>query len=272
MDALREDCVKFGRISKDILDAPLYSAADRDVIPHARPSGLMAYHPLSKSAWISAVLLGLVWAAPVPADEALIIEELGVRRGQVTAGLRLVEAFDSETRRSIERGLPITVRFTTEIWRNRRRWFDKQLDSRVRSYRVRYDPGEKHFVVASSGRFRHREAFETLDAVIEHLSYRLLPIYPRWNLEDRHTYYLAVEAAIQPLTLDEFRELDGWISGKIRGGASEGERQEEEADGEGGFSGAFFDLLVNLSGFGDKIFRIRTPDFRPESLSDLPIR
>lgn len=224
------------------------------------------------------VFLAALLPAVSRAADPLALEDLGVRGDRVTVTARLPDGFDAETRTSIERGLPITVRYTVELWRKRRLWFDKQLDSQVRAFRVRWDPGEKLYSVSGADRSRIRETFQSLDAALERLSPRVLDVYPRDELEDGSTYYVVVQVAIQPLTVEEFRELDGWISGRIRGeeGGDEGDRPDStngDEGGGGGVSGAFFGFLIDLAGFGDKILEAETPGFKPASLRELdPLR
>jgi hypothetical protein len=221
---------------------------------------------------LSCLAAGLA-ATPAPADDGtFVIDTLGVERGQVRAVLRLEGAFDADRRTSIERGLPITVRFTTELWRERRRWWDAQVDSRVRSYRVRWDPGERLFLLIPSNRRARAETYETLDALLEELARRVVDVHPRWELDDGNRYYVSAEAAIRPLTLEEFRELDGWISGRLRGGGGpeDGPAPPAEGEDEGSVPGALFDFLRKWAGFGDTILRARSPSFRPTELEELP--
>ncbi len=220
---------------------------------------------------IASLMIGWIVLASTPSPGKcgeLRVDEIGVDRGLVTARVVLVDAFDSDTRASIVSGLPITVRFTTEIWRERRRWFDKQLDARVTTYRVRWDPGERVFTLTHPGRPR-RDVYEALDPLLDELAHQLLPVYARWDLEDRHQYFLILEAAIRPVTLEEFRELDGWIGGRIRGGADDPEAPDEPPGGSGGIAGTVFRFLKDLSGFGDTIFRARTGSFRPSELAEI---
>lgn len=195
----------------------------------------------------------------------MVVEEVGLERGLVAARIRLVDAFDDDTRASLASGLPITVRFTTELWRERRRWFDAQVDARVVSYRIRWDPGERVYTLTHPGPPR-RDSYDSLDPLLADLARRTLPAHPRWGLEDKHLYFLVLETAIRPLTLEEFRELDGWIGGQIRGRTDE----EEVADDGGGIAQTFFDLVVDFSGFGDTIYEARTDPFRPSELEPLP--
>jgi len=223
----------------------------------------------------------LVTHLPLPlayaADEgALAIRGVDVESGWVTARLELVDAFDADMRASLASGLPTTVRFTTELWQQRRRWFDRQVSSRVASYRIRWDPGERAFTLTYPGPPR-TDSYEELEPLLAELSTQAVRVHPRGDLEARHRYFVTAEAAIRPLTLEEFRELDGWIGGRIRGrgdadgadtGAPAGPATEEEAGG-GGVAQTFFGLLVDLAGFGDVIHRARTTPFRAKDLPEI---
>ncbi len=220
---------------------------------------------------VRAALVGwglLTWARPAAGEPGIGVDRLGVSRGLVLASCTLTDAFDSSTRSSIARGLPITVRYTVDLWRDRRNWMDKQIDSRVRSYRVRYHPGERLFSVTDGDRDDRRQTFETLEQALEEVSRRELPVHPRWELDDSHVYFVTAEVAIQPLTWSEFQELDGWISGRIRGeDESEASAPVEAPPAEArGVSRAVFEFLVDLSGFGDTYLRTRTAAFRPADL------
>jgi hypothetical protein len=220
------------------------------------------------SSWIVLALA----ATPVPVRAApgrVEITGVGVREERLVAVVSLVDAFDAETRRAVERGLPITVRFTTELWRDRSRWFDKQIDSKVTNSRLRWVPGQRHFEILDTGAGRYRETFPGLDAALERLTPREVDVHDARDLQPDAPYYLAVEAALRPLTLEEFRQLDGWIDGRIRG--EDGEPDVvTEGGGEGGVSGAVFGFFVNLAGFGDTILRARGEIFRPRELGELP--
>jgi hypothetical protein len=210
--------------------------------------------------------LSMTAASPARADDQLVLEDLGLRDGMVAVVARLHSGFDPRTRNAIQSGLPITVRYTVELWRKRKLWFDKQIDSRVRRFRVGYDPGEKLYTLVGDGGRNRAETFDTLDAALERLSPRTLDVHPRGGLNPDQNYFVTVEMAIQPLTLEEFRELDGWISGRLRGD-SPGDSLPAP-DGQG-FSGAVFDFLMDMAGFGDEIHEAETPPFRPALLEEL---
>ncbi|MCA9752244.1 MAG: DUF4390 domain-containing protein [Gemmatimonadetes bacterium] len=238
------------------------------------------YGPLSKlrifpGRWTSArgllggvatLLAGLLGHSPTAAAE-LTLDHLRIERGTVVGDLGLAEVLDPETRRSVENGLPITLRLKIEVWRDRRSWFDKQIDARVETWRITWDPGDRRFLLIHPGPRLREEGFDRLSELLDELFPRTIEIYPRWDLESRHRYFAIVEVAIQPITLEEFREIDGWIRGRIReGDRPDPEPGDEEPEGEG-LAGAIFGFLVDLSGFGDTIHRVETDRFR---VADLP--
>jgi hypothetical protein len=207
-------------------------------------------------------------AAPARSAE-LSVERVGTSRGELCVEVRLVDLFDTRTRNVVASGLPITVRFATELWRDRSHWFDENVDARVESYRIRWDPSEKMYSLAHPGPGRRVDEYERLDDLLADLSHRVVSVHPRAALDDDSRYFVAIEVAVRPLTLQEFRELDGWIGGRIRGEEEPGDAPKEEGSGEG-VSGAVLGFLLDLSGFGDLILRQRTPTFRPSEVSALP--
>ncbi len=223
------------------------------------------------TAFLLAMLAGF-FGRPMPAaagDDARCEAVLRLDARDLLTVVHLEDAFDDEVRGSLEHGLPITLRVTAELWRARSSWFDKQLASRVRTYRLRWDPGERRYLVATGGRRAWVESFETLDAALEQLSGRSVPLERRSRLAERHAYFAIVEVAIQHLTLDEVHELDGWVRGRLGGGSAPPDAPPdgpEVDDGGGGLSGAFFDLLVSWAGVGDRIFRARTPAVHPSQI------
>ena len=189
-----------------------------------------------------------------------------IHRGMLVSELNLVAGFDAETRASLEAGLPITVRYQTELWRARKRWFDKQIDARVETFRVHWDPGERRYLLTYPRPRERQDRYEELDELLGDLSARTVDVYPRWDLDPDHRYFALFEVAIQPITLEEFRELDGWIRGRIGGDRPEPSEAEETVDS--GWAETVFRFLVDLAGFGDAIYRARTPEFRLSELHE----
>jgi len=152
---------------------------------------------------------------------------------------------------------------------DRSHWFDENVDARVENFRVRWDPRNRTYALLHPGPGGQLDEYERLDDLVADLSHRVVSVHPRWALDDRSRYFVALEIAVRPLTLEEFRELDGWVGGQIRGGDEPIDAPSGEDSGEG-ISGAVLGFLLDLSGFGDIILHQRTPTFRPPEIAELP--
>jgi Domain of unknown function (DUF4390) len=213
-------------------------------------------------------LLALVALAPPARAAELVVDRLAVSKGELCADVHLVDLFDTRTRNVVASGLPITVRFATELWRDRSHWFDENVDARLESFRIRWDPGEKTYTLSHPGPGARVDEFEGLDELLDEVSHRVLVVHPFGALDAQSRYFVAIEVAVRPLTLQEFRDLDGWVEGRIRGNEAPSDAPADEDSGEG-ISGAVLGFLLDLSGWGDVILRARTPTFRPAEIGDL---
>jgi hypothetical protein len=226
-------------------------------------------HPL-RVLRTAAVLLAALGTLPRPAGATeLVLEQLGVADGEVRARVRIVDLLDAGTRRAVASGLPVTVRVSVDLWRDRRRWFDEHVDARVSAYRLRWDPRERWYTLTHPGPARRVDTYERLDDLLADLEERDIPVHPQGALDRGARYFAVIEVAVRPLTLEEFRDLDGWLGGKLRGAGDPG-AAPDSAGSEEGLSGAVFGFLLDAAGFGDVIRRERTPPFRPAELPDLP--
>jgi hypothetical protein len=71
-------------------------------------------------------------------------------------------------------------------------------------------------------------------------------------------YYVLVSFNLAPLSVQDLRELEGWLQGTIRTG--------DNARGITGLSGTLVDLLLSATGFGDETSRGRAPTFVPREV------
>jgi hypothetical protein len=219
--------------------------------------------------WTALLAWMLLASVPLPGRSTeLSVPEMGLARGDVVARIKLVEPLDVRTRSAVASGLPVTIRYSVDLWRDRRRWFDEHVDARVESFRIGWDPRERWYTLAYPGPGRRVDTYERLDDLLADLSIRDVPVHPRGALDENSRYFAVVEVAIRPLTLEEFRELDGWIGGKLGGGAQPSDAPAEGSDE--GVSGAVLNFLLDMAGFGDRILETRTPPFRPGDLQALP--
>ena len=162
---------------------------------------------------------------------------------------------------TLERGLPATVRYEIELWRSRASWFDKLEESRLIEYQVHYDIIDRRYESHNDGEIRRYGTVEQLEnAILRQAGVRLSPLS---RLKGRSSYFFNITAKVIPVELEQVREMEAWLEGKIPG--------EEEDNGGGpeailGMPERLFGFVASLAGFGDEEIKARSVSFVPEAL------
>ena len=88
----------------------------------------------------------------------------------------------------------------------------------------------------------------------------VLPVGRIGQLQPSATYYIAVSAVLKPLSVEDVKEVEGWLSGEVESQRKAGLGVVTE------LPRALFDAVRNFAGFGDRRVRAASVDF---SLPDL---
>jgi hypothetical protein len=207
-----------------------------------------------------ALLAGLLLAAAPARALDLAVQPPREQDGWLWVDARLADLFSPRVETSLARGMPATLLLHAELWRQRAGWFDRlesafdaelrlRYDFRIEAYRLERD-GARTLVCAS------------LDSVRTALSRPLpLPVSRLALLTSPARYYVVVSATLKPLSLEDAREVEGWLSGEVEG--SQGEPWELVA----GLPISLFDAARNFAGFGDEHARAATESFTSRDLA-----
>jgi len=234
---------------------------------HAAHAAFVALMALTVRMALTALLALLPSAATAqaPAGETSADSNaehaIGVEIGRIaTAGedlvidLTIANLIDPATEETLARGVPVTLILDIEIWRERSAWFDHLEASRHLAYKLQLDAWDEVYVVRDAeGR---QEVFldlaEARGALAERPALRVVPLS---MIAPDASYYIVVTAALKPLTVEDVEELEGWLSGEIKSG-----RAREV--GLLGLPKALFDVVMDVTGLGDRNDVKRTPSFR----------
>jgi hypothetical protein len=161
--------------------------------------------------------------------------------------------FSGRALEAIQSGLPSTLTYTVEVFRQRAGWWDKLEEAREYQFRVLRDLLNEQYVLASREEVRR---FTSLDSLaIAACSRRRDYLRP---LAVDKPHYVLVSFNLAPLSVADLRELEEWLQGTIRTG--------ETSRGITTLSGTLVDLLLSATGFGDETAQGRAPTFVPEQV------
>ena len=150
--------------------------------------------------------------------------------------------------------MPATLVLHTDLWRDRRGWFDRLEYSADASMRIRYEVWSDTYLIEGIG--GAPIVVRSVDSVATVLQRPWLLAAGRvGQLSLSSRYYVVLTATLRPLTVEDLQEVEGWLSG---------------GPGSGGRSGfgvvaeiprTIFDTVRSVAGFGDQKARALSATF-----------
>jgi hypothetical protein len=218
--------------------------------------GRVATAARRRAAWASLLLLAL--ARPAPALE-IAAGPPRERAGWVWVDARLDGLFAPRVESSLARGMPATLRLHAELWRQRAGWFDRLESAFDAELRLRYDFRADAYRLERDG--ARPLVLAGLDSVRTALSRPLpLPVARFAPLDAGSRYYVVVSATLKPLSLEDVRQVEGWLSGEV------GDTQDAPWEIVTGLPFSLFEAARNFAGFGDEHARAVSEPFGPRDL------
>jgi hypothetical protein len=217
--------------------------------------------PFAPSLGVFLLFLLLLAPSPARAEERVRFSNIRAAEGWIEVDLEIPGGLPPNLVETLERGVPATIVYEIEIWRSRSRWFDRLEATQFRIYRIEFDTWERVFRVRGPGeeseRFPSREALE--GAVLRPTGIRVVPLR---RLEGGAPHYFAVRAGVKPLELEQVRNIEAWLEGKIPGDGAGSEAENSFF----GIPERVFGFVAGLAGFGEETLEARSINFRPEGL------
>lgn len=165
--------------------------------------------------WAAVCLLVGLLIAPISAVAAetitLTLSEPYREQEKVLLDFKLQGLFDDKVMAALDSGLPATLLFEWQVWRDRDGWWDSHIDNGQARYRVFFDVLEECYDVfdgrgRSLGRCR---AFDDVEGIV--CERTGLPVTSVDKLDADEAYYVEMIVRLAPLEDEEFRDLEGWL-------------------------------------------------------------
>ena len=210
------------------------------------------------------VFLGVLVLAPRAADAVEVVGTSVARSaGWVATTLRVDDAFSDRIAQSVDRGMPVTVVVTVDVWQDRAGWFDKLMGEQTIVLRGFRNAWSDDFTLRRGTDpdrlLANRGALEA--EIARPMRVRILRL-DRLAPSDR--YYVIVTAAVKPLTVEDLEAVEKWLSGEAKRSGKPGPGSIAK------LPSYLVNMLANLSGFGDEVARWRSGDFHVAALGETP--
>jgi hypothetical protein len=235
------------------------------------------------SFFLWATALWLAWPNALAGDDPprrdqglrVAIDSLYVGEGALRVNFHADSAVTEKLLDGLRRGLTASITYKLQLWH--KRLFSDLGAEQSLQYKATFDNWEQKYVVVGAGERRVTSLVATLrEKWTMHRHVRLVDIE---RLQPGRTYYLIIEAVLEPVSKENLREIRGWLSGEVKSaperlgkltkadssshadGASDSTKAAAEPPG---LKQRVFETLMNLIGFGGKTVSARTENFRVE--------
>jgi hypothetical protein len=212
----------------------------------------------------SALAAGLALALTVPAGAVSIANPRAVRVDDwAGAVFRLADAFSERIESSLDRGMPATVEATIDVWEDRPGWFDRLVAEQTVAWRASRNVWTDDYTLKRGT--EPERTVPDVEAVETEIGRPMrVRITPLSQLGRQTRYYVMVSVTVKPLTVEDLRRVEDWLSG---------EAKRSGKPGPGSIARLpryLVNVLANLSGLGDETARWRSESFLPSTLPPGP--
>ncbi len=213
------------------------------------------WHGTGASLWPLGILL-ILGLAPASLRAASV--EVVRAEGRLWVSFRVDDLFGEGVWSSLRSGLPCRIRQRASLWQRRSALWDRRVAELREEYRIVYDLIDETYDLFDVEGLLESE----LDPpeITERMSAMpFTPLVEESILLSSQHYYVTVEVEVQPLSVEEVRDLERWLSGSLRGGS-----------GLGRISSQVIGLFKSQVGLGERRRGARSADFEAESVNEMP--
>ncbi len=223
----------------------------------------------SRRRWLGTCVLAASALVEVAHASQIRIDRVAATsQGFLYVEFELEAPFEGVYQEALRSGLPTTLNYTIQVWRQRSGWWDRLEGTYERPFRIFRDLlNEIYYAVTPEATFRFTHP-DSLAAAVSRFA-RDAPQGPQYFakqlFQPDQQFYVVITATLAPLTVDDLNELDTWLRGTLAG-------RGDDAGGISGITSTIGGMLMSMTGFGDKQYKARTPRFTPAEILRAPLQ
>jgi hypothetical protein len=208
--------------------------------------------------WIGCTTLALT-APPAgwTKDQNWRFNDIRVKDGRLRVHFTVTNLFDKEVFATLQKGMTAAVEYQIQLWKEQENWADQLMSDNLCRMKIAYDNWEKRYVLTL------RDGSVKLvneDGVWEHCAkVSGFPVLEAEKLEEGRRYRIAIKVTFQPMSIENVQDIKRWLSGE-----GEGVKTKTAEEPKAPLKRArdwLLSLVVNVSGFGDRVYMAESMPF-----------
>ena len=203
---------------------------------------------------IAALVLCSLLAGPRPA-RADVDVRVAAEDGVLYVDARATGLFDDDLDEALRSGRPARVRVELVLYERRAGLFDREVQRSEWTVSVVFALLDEVYTILDADGVELLESGDLLEVEEFVSGFELWPLCALADLNPDRSHSLDVEFAVQPLTVEEVRDLERWLRGNVKDGA----RLRD-------VPGQLVGMLRNRLGLGGRAETGHAERFRPAAL------
>ncbi len=172
--------------------------------------------------WVALILAVFTPAESLAVPKAeLSLGEPYCREERFFIDVTLTAMFTEDILAALESGLPATLIFDWQVRRQRSGWWDDEIAAGDIDWRILFDVLEERYDVFDHAGRRIATCRDVGEVELLLCRGRSIALVNLAKLKSRHRYHVEVVARVEPLNLEEIRDLEGWLCGSLHGSGGE---------------------------------------------------
>jgi len=200
-------------------------------------------------------------AGPAHAQEpVIVIDTIRVQDGNLQLDYHVDSLLTGRLLTGMKRGMTSSARFRVQLWRKRGWFLGALLAEQEYEVKATYDPWEEKFILKTED---ERRLTSSLDLVRQTWQqHRNITLADSSRLNPKYRYYVALEVLLEPVSRETLREIRGWLAGEVKSLARSDSTNSTTPEQKRGFRDRVLDLVVDLTGLGERVTSIKSGTFR----------
>jgi len=157
----------------------------------------------------------------------------------------------------LKKGLTAEIEYRVQLWKYNRYLPDTMEKEKIRKIKIGYDRWQKSYIIKESAdKIVHCSSDEI---VIRCSSLKKVKLKDIASLSGGKRYRIIVKVIVKKMSLENYEEIKRLLSGKAEDLDINSLKKEKQKSKKA--KNLFFNLLLNISGFGDKIITAKSEWF-----------
>jgi len=184
--------------------------------------------------------------------------EIRIRDDALVVNFEVYDLFSDEVLQGLQKGMTAALEYQIQLWKQRPHWVDQLVTEEFVRMKVSFDNWEKRYVLTTP---QEGPRLMNEDRILNRCSQLVdFPLTSADMLSDGSQYTIAVKVILRPMSVENYQEIKRWLAGEVKELNPKAIRTSKSPGKKAG--NWLLGLVLNLTGFGDRIITAKSPPFQ----------